>query len=428
MVVSSSTHVQAPSQAASPLQAESFGTVRHVANPRRRAGPFPDELEAVLGREDASRAYAEIRAWQGYARTPLTRLSGLGHALGLGAIHYKDEGGRFGLGSFKALGGAYAVLRLLCSELSTAVGHEVRSEDVLTGRHASRTAGFTVASATDGNHGRSVAWGASRCGCRSVIYIHAAVSEQRAEALRALGAEVVRVAGNYDDSVRQVAVDAERNGWWVVSDTSYPGYMTVPRDVMAGYMVLALEVVEQLAETVAEPPTHVIVQGGVGGVAAAVCAALWQAYGADRPRMLVVEPDRASCLLRSAQRGRASAVTIEAETVMAGLSCGEASPLAFQVLDAAVDDFLAVADTRVAQAMRLLAETPHGDPPIVAGESAVPGLVLLIEAAEQPALARRLGLDAASRVLLTGTEGATDEAIYTRMVGRSPAAVLGGQG
>lgn len=374
--------------------------IHHIANPRvDRAAPLPGVLTAAIRAE----AQAAIRAWAGYDPTPLLDLPGLARRLGIASVRWKDEGGRFGLGSFKALGGAYAVERLV--------------------RQLGDAAGATFAAATDGNHGRSVAWGARQAGARAVIYLHAGVSAGREAALRALDAETVRVAGNYDDSVRQCARDAAERGWHVVSDTAWEGYREVPTAVMAGYSLIAREVVEQMGT---ERPTHVLVQGGVGGVAAAICAELRDAWGAGAPRFVVVEPALAACLLESARHGGRTEIAIADETVMAGLSCGDPSPLAWEVLDSGADDFVAVDDAFVPPAMRLLADGEGGDPPVVAGESGVAGLAALLAAKERPELWGALGLDVGSRVLLIGTEGATDPEIYRQIVGRSAGDVAGG--
>ncbi|MFY8116087.1 MAG: pyridoxal-phosphate dependent enzyme, partial [Rhabdaerophilum sp.] len=196
-----------------------------------RARPYGPELQAILSLAGAREARATIREWQGYAPTPLRSMPALAREAGVAEILYKDEGKRFTLRSFKALGGAYAVDRLVAK----------------SGRE-----GLTVTCATDGNHGRAVAWGARRAGIRAVIYVHEGVSEGRAEAIRSYGAEVVREGFNYDASVRASAEAAARNGWQIVSDTSWPGYEDVPRDVMQGYATLAMEVEEQGGK-----PTHV---------------------------------------------------------------------------------------------------------------------------------------------------------------------------
>jgi diaminopropionate ammonia-lyase len=401
---------------------------RHFANPkawRAAGGSFPDPGPdpGVVPAAAADRAFQEIAAWPGYGPTPLVALPGLAAAAGLGALHYKDEGGRFGLGSFKALGGAYAVLRLLAQRLQAGQGSAaVDGAALRSGRYRACTRAITVTTATDGNHGRSVAWGAKQFGCRCVVYIHAEVSAGREAALRDQGAEVVRVDGNYDASVARCAADAAANGWTVVSDTSWAGYRDIPRDVMAGYSVMVTEMVEQLADTVptaipAAIPTHVFVQGGVGGIAGTIAELFAKQWQERRPRFLVVEPALAPCLYASAQAGRPTAVEIREETLMAGLSCGEVSLLGWDILAGGADDFLTIDESLVAPAMQLLAAAPFGDPAVVAGESAVAGLAAVLAAAQNPALKEALGLDASSRVLTIGTEGATDPEIYRQLTG-----------
>jgi diaminopropionate ammonia-lyase len=227
-----------------------------------------------------------------------------------------------------------------------------------------------------------------------------------------LGAEVIRIRGDYDESVLRCRQDAEAHGWFVVSDTSWQGYTETPRDVMAGYGVMLREVCEQAEK----PPTHVFVQGGVGGLAAATAAALRQRLGEESPRVVVVEPKLAPCLFESARRGQLTTVPIEAETIMAGLSCGEPSPLAWEVLDSEVSDFLVIDDRLIPPVIRRLARPAGRDPVIEAGESGVAGLAALIEAAKCPEMRGLLALDASSRVLVIGSEGVTDPEIFARIM------------
>jgi diaminopropionate ammonia-lyase len=342
-------------------------------NPRHSPGARPDVITLAGWRA----AREEIASWPGYAPTPLRELADLGFA----SVHYKDEGSRFGLGSFKALGGAYALKKLVAA-------------------HGAR---ITVCCATDGNHGRSVAWGAQRSGCRCVIFLHERVSRGREEAIRALGAEIVRTPGTYDDAVRAAARAAGDLGWFVVSDTSYPGYAEIPVDVMHGYTVMAGEILEQIPA----PPTHVFLQGGVGGMAAAV-AGHFVERGLD-PVFIVVEPEQANCLQRSARAGVPTPVPGDHDTLMACLACGEVSEVAWPLLRDRVRFFQTVPDEAAAAAMRFLARQG-----IAAGESGGAGLAgLLWLTAEERAQA---GLGADSRVLLIGTEGPTDPEIYRRVV------------
>ncbi|GAB7541592.1 diaminopropionate ammonia-lyase [Cupriavidus sp. 8B] len=390
-----------------------------------RAEPYGAHRAAILSELALAAARREISAWEGYQPTPLKALPNLAAALGVGQIHYKDEGSRFGLGSFKALGGAYAVGRLLCRKIGHRIGRELSIADLGTPELRSMCAELTVTCATDGNHGRSVAWGAQLFGCRCEIYIHATVSDGRKTAIERFGAQVVRTAGNYDQAVQQADADARTNGWYVISDTSYPGYMDVPRDVMQGYQLMVDEAVNALPAW----PTHVFIQAGVGGFAAAVCGYFWEREnGKDkqRPVLTVVEPDRADCLMQSARAGKVTTVTGELDTLMAGLACGEVSLLAWEILAHGADAFCTVDDVSAVAVMRLLAQPQGDDPVIVAGESAVAGLVAAIAAMQDPQARAALGLNRQSRLLFIGSEADTDPALYAELVGRSADAVRSG--
>jgi len=394
------------------------------ANPNAsRAAPYGAQGRTrILSLAALATAKREITSWPGYAPTPLRDLPGLAHAAGLGSIRLKDEGGRFGLGSFKALGGAYAVLRIVQKEITRRTGRQASAAEIAAGRFNDITATITMTAATDGNHGRSVAWGSRTFGCRCVIYMPQTVSIGRVHAIESYGGSVRRLPGTYDDCVRQAATDAAGQGWHVVSDTSYDDYVEVPRDVMQGYCLMVEEAIEQAGI----PPTHVFVQAGVGGLAAAVCAYLWERLGASRPHYVLVEPDQADCFYKSAVAGRPTKVEGALDTIMAGLASGEVAPEAWEILRAGADAFLTVADDAAAQTMRVLADAPYGDTPVVTGESGVAGLAGLLVAAADETARKALGLDATSRVLVFGTEGATDPAVYRQIVGRTPEAVMGG--
>jgi diaminopropionate ammonia-lyase len=355
------------------------------------------------------RARAEITAWPGYAPTPLIALPEIAAAAKIAAVYYKDEGPRFGLGSFKALGGAYAVQKLLTTELSRrGIANNATAAELEAGTYAEATKAITITCATDGNHGRSVAWGCQRFHASCVIFVHPEVSAPRRAAIAAFGAEIREVPGTYDDSVRAAQHAADAEAWHVVSDTSWPGYLEIPRDVMQGYRLMAEEALFALAT----PPSHAFIQGGVGGVAAAVAVQL-RTHGAPACRLIVAEPDRAACLLASAEAGLLTAVTGPLDTLMAGLACGEPSLLAWQELERAAFAFMAVPDAAAVECMRLLARRPR---PIVAGESATAGLAALLLAAREPYARAALGLDKDSQVLLFGTEGATDPALYAKLI------------
>ena len=367
-----------------------------LPNPRiDRERPYGARERAILSVAEGRRAWATIAAWPGYAPTPLRALPSIAREARVTEVLYKDEGHRFSLKSFKALGGAYAVERL-------AREHGAAS--------------LTVTCATDGNHGRAVAWGARRVGADAVIYVHETVSPGRAAAIASFGAKVVRAGRTYDEAVRISAEAARANGWHIVSDTSWPGYEDVPRQVMQGYAVLAAEALEQGAR-----PTHVFVQGGVGGLAAGILSWLWETEGARRPVLVVVEPDKAACLLASARTGDATAVGGDFETLMAGLACGEPSRLAWALLRDGADAFMAITDEAAVATMRDLAALR-----IVGGESGVAALAGFRSAARDSAIRVALRLDASSRVLCFGTEGATDPEVYQKLVGRTPEEVLEG--
>lgn len=356
--------------------------------------PYPEHYRKLLSAKGACGIRADISLWPGYAPTPLHSLSTLASDLGLATLWYKDESRRFQLKSFKALGGAFAVDRLMQRTAVDQRGSSVRD--------------LVVCCATDGNHGRSVAWGAARHGLRCVIYLHAGVSPGRETALRDLGAEIVRVEGNYDASVHAVRTAAAEKGWEIVADTAESDQELAPLDVMRGYTVMTDEILDQLS---GQRPTHVLIQGGVGGLAAAVFGHLWDAYDSNRPHFAVVEPDRAACLLESARAGVPVAVTGDLDTIMAGLACGEVSQLAWPIIRDCTDTFVAVGDRGVGPAVRRLAAEG-----IEAGESAVAGLCALQASIGDAELRSAMNLGPDSRVLLIGTEGATDPVIYRRLL------------
>ena len=398
---------------------------RLILNPQAEpaSADYGLKRQGVMNQTGFDAAYAEISSWPGYAPTPLLALPGLASELGLGQVFYKDERGRFGLGSFKALGGAYAVANVLRHKVMAARGLlAVSSRELLAGKHADIVSTAAVTCATDGNHGRSVAWGAQLFGCRCVIFVHEHVSQGRRDAIARYGAEVREVKGNYDDAVRHAAATAAAQGWTVVSDTSYPGYRDIPLDVMHGYGVMAQEITQQLSGE--EPPGHVLVQAGVGALASAVCALFWLHWGSRRPYFVAVEPTRADCVYRSLQAGRPVVVEGALDTVMAGLACGEVSELAWEILQGGTNAALAVDDAYALAAMRRLAQPQAGDLPIVAGETGGVGLAALLAAREDPQIWRQLGLNASSRVLLIGSEGDTDPLIYREVVGCSAEQVL----
>lgn len=357
-------------------------------------------------------AIEEITAWPGYAPTPLHALNGLARSCNVAKIYYKDEALRFGLDSFKALGGAYAALQVLKRELTAQLGRDVSAEEIRLGKLTHEVKKITIVSATDGNHGRSLAWGCQQFGANCKIYIHAEVSKSREDAIAELGAQIIRIAGDYDDSVDLARAEAKENGWFIVSDTSWDGYRQPPKDVMAGYGVMTSEICAQLDTA----PTHVFLQGGVGGLAASVIAYLDQYWGVTCPRAVIVEPELAACLFVSAKAGKRTTFQIENETTMSGLSCGEPSPLAWQILEQTTQDFVTIPETYIAPVLDLLKSPHQGDPEILAGESAVAGVSAFIAISKDANLRAQMDIDANSRILFIGSEGITDPVSYNRLI------------
>ena len=398
-----------------------------TANARASRTFYFPELRQILSIEAAKQSREWLSHWQqiNAGATPLWNLPGLAASLQVGQISIKDESVRSPLGSFKALGAPIALVRLI---LRLWPEHRLDARALITGQYRDLLTHSTVISATDGNHGKALAAAAQTVGCRCVIVLHAHVSVEREQAIAAYGAEIVRIKGNYDESVEEAARLADSNGWHVVSDTSYEGYEDIPRDVMQGYGAIAAEIIEQTGSETDKPAfTHVFLQGGVGGLAAGIASYLWEFHSEHRPRFIVVEPQQADCLYRSAQLGHAARASGSVDSVMAGLACGEASPLAWKILQPCIDDFLTISDNDAVEAMRVLAAGNEQDVPVVSGESGAAGLAGLIVLAKDPHLAQAVGLDSHSRVLLVSTEGATAPAVYRELVGEPAEAILARQ-
>ncbi|MEW9837935.1 diaminopropionate ammonia-lyase [Mesorhizobium marinum] len=352
--------------------------------------------------------------------TPLHSLAGLARETGVASIHLKDESHRLGLNSFKALGGSYAVIRLVLEEAGRKLGQPVDIAELQSPAVRAVAARMTFGCATDGNHGKSVAAGAKLVGAKAAIFVHSGVSDERVAAIAAFGAEMIRVEGTYDDSVAEAERRCAEMGWLVVSDTSWPGYERIPALVMQGYTSMLSEAAEALPQT----PTHVFVQAGVGGLAAAVAGHFDILYGSDRPRFIVVEPDRAACIFETARAGHPVKVAHDEPTIMAMLECYEPSLVAWRILSRKADDFMTIGEEDAAATMRRLARPAAGDPAVVAGESGGAGLGGFLTAVGDPDMRARLGIDAQSRIFVINTEGATDQGRYEAIVGTAPARLL----
>ena len=345
------------------------------------------------------KAFNSITQWPDYTQTDLISLDDFAKQQGVRKVFYKDESTRLNLGAFKALGGAYAVQHVL--EARAAAGDD---------------SPLTVCTATDGNHGRSVSWGAQKKNIPCHIFIHAGVSAGRAKTLAAYGATVHRVNGNYDDSIAACIKMADENGWQIVSDTSWEGYREIPTQIMAGYTILAAETIQQL-EAQKETLTHIILQAGCGGMAGALLAYFWKYWRDELPEVIIMESYMSDCVLESMQRDEIYLVDIVDETIMAGLSCGEVSELAWPILRHGASHVLTVGDEGVKPMMRYLAKSEGQRPNIVGGECSASGLITLKTMIDNPELAKSANIDKNSVVLIIGTEGATDPDLYKEIIG-----------
>ena len=357
----------------------------------------------------------------GYRLSPLKCLPRLARMIGVGNIWVKDESARLSLRSFKVLGGSYAIYRWIKQKLGMADDVELTFEELTSPAICEKLGDITFAAATDGNHGRGVAWSATQLGFQSVIYVHKFTSQGRIHAIEQAGARVVVVDGTYDDAVRQVYEDSQKNGWQVISDTSWEGYTDIPKWVMQGYTTLLAETQEQLAAQGLIKPTHVFVQAGVGSLAAAAIGYYAQLFGSERPRTVVVEPTEAACLFASAEKGDGSYVSYPGDlnTIMAGLACGDPNPLAWKILWENADYFVKCPDYVAAKGMRVYGVPLNGDPFIISGESGavtMGALMFIMEYEGAAALRKALNLNADSQVLLINSEGNTDPDEFRRVV------------
>ena len=347
------------------------------------------EILKSLSIKEIDEAYSSISNWKGYSKTPLLELNKLTKELKLNKIFYKDESKRFDLKSFKALGGAYAVEKV-----------SKGNKDIV------------VATATAGNHGRSVAWGAKRLGLKCKIFISEFVSDARGKAMADLGADVVKVKGNYEKSLIECIKQSTNNNWQIVQDVAWKDYMTVPKYTMAGYTVMMKEIVDQIKN---DQITHIILQAGVGGMAGAMVAGIAR-YLENIPEIIVVEPDSAACVMESIKTGKIEKIDIERESLMGGMSCGEVSLVPWEILRNSVKYCISLPDDDIAKTMKLLGNASFSNEKIIAGENSAPGVISLITICEDEKIKENLKLNKDSNILLIGCEGDTDQAMYQKLI------------
>ncbi len=343
----------------------------------------------ILSAEDIDIAYKTISSWDNYLSTPLISLNKLNEKLKLNRIFYKDESKRFHLKSFKALGGAYAV------------------EKIIKGNDKN-----VISTATAGNHGRSVAWGAQKNGLECKIFISEFVSESRAKVMRNFGADVIRVKGNYEDSLNECIIQSNKNNWQIVQDVAWEDYKLVPKLTMAGYSVMMKETSEQIKN---EKISHVILQAGVGGMAAAMVAGIAR-YLDYIPQIIVVEPDSAACVLESINKGKIEKISIEKESIMGGMSCGEVSLVPWEILKNSVHFCVTVSDDYISKTVKYLANKEFSNEKIIGGECSTPGIVSLAGLNNDYETRKKINLNENSNVLIFGCEGDADEELYKKLL------------
>ena len=335
-------------------------------------------------------AYKSISKWKGYHPTPLLNLNKLNKDLKLNNIFYKDESKRFNLKSFKALGGAYAVEKI-----------------------SKKKNKITVSSATAGNHGRSVAWGAKKLKLKCKIFVSQHVSKTRVDEIKKFGAEVIKVKGNYEDSLRKCQILSKKNNWSIIQDVSTKNYRYVPQLTMAGYSILIREITEQTNQYI----THIFLQAGVGGLAAGLVAGVAK-YFKRIPKIIVVEPDRADCVLQSIKSKKLKKIKIKKESIMGGMSCNEMSLVPWQILKKATNCCVSVTDNNVARTVARLKDKKFSKASIIGGECATPGIIALIGIWNDKKTRKLINLNQNSNVLVIGCEGNADVKLYKQLLSK----------
>ena len=342
---------------------------------------------ACLPKSYLDNAYTKISKWNNYSKTPLISLNKLSKELNIGNIFYKDESKRFNLKSFKALGGAYAV-------------------DVVSKGKKN----ITISSATAGNHGRSVAWGARRLGLNCKIFLSQNVSESRAKTIKEYGAEIIRVKGDYESSLKECIKKSKLNNWKIVQDVSSKNYKFVPKLTMAGYSIMIKETSIQTDKYI----THIFLQAGVGGMAAGVVAGVAR-YFKRIPKIIIVEPENAACVLKSIEKGKMTKIKSKKESIMGGMSCNEMSLIPWHILKNTTNCCLTITDKKVPDAITMLAKKSFSVKKIVGGECSAPAVISLVSAFNNIKIRNRLNLNRSSNILLIGCEGDVDKKLYKKL-------------
>lgn len=389
---------------------EEFKVVQY----ERKSGPKYN-LD-FLNLESAKKVQSFHASFPVYKETPLVELKHTAKSMGLGNIYIKDESYRFGLNAFKVLGGSYAIGNYLAKRLGKSIT-EMPYEKLVSGEIKRELGDITFITATDGNHGRGVAWTAKQLQQKSVVYMPKGSAEERLMNIRAEGADASITDLNYDEAVRLANSQAEQKGWVMVQDTAWEGYEDIPGWIMQGYGTMGYEAYMQLPEK----PTHIFLQAGVGSMAGAVAGFFASVYGGERPIITIVEPNKADCIYKTAEAadGKLHFVTGDMDTIMAGLACGEPCSIGWNVLRDYADNFISCPDYAAAQGMRVLGNPEAGDTKVVSGESGASAFGCIAEIMRDKTLVElknKLKLDENSKVLFFSTEGDTDKENYKSIV------------
>ncbi len=393
-------------------------TIKWAAN---RMPSSDDRQLDVMSTENVAKARAFHRSFPQYSITPLAKLDGMASELGLGGVYVKDESYRFGLNAFKVLGGSFAMGRYIAQQMGRDVG-EMTYEYLTSPAFREEFGQATFFTATDGNHGRGVAWAANKLGQKAVVHMPKGSSQSRFDNIAKEGAQVTIEEVNYDDCVRIAAAEAaETEHGVVVQDTAWEGYEEIPAWIMQGYGTMANEAADQLRQVSVNRPTHVFVQAGVGSLAGAVVGYFTNLYPNDPPKFVVMEARAADCLYQGAVAGDGDPRIVggDLQTIMAGLACGEPNIISWDILRNHVSAFVSCPDWVSAKGMRMLSAPVKGDPRVISGESGAVGMGLLstiMQDEEYKELREYLELDQSSQVLMFSTEGDTDPDKYKEIV------------
>ena len=393
---------------------ETFKMVQYV---RKKGKKYPLDLINVDVAKDVKNFHQSFPV---YTETPLKNMKNLAKELGLGGIYIKDESYRFGLNAFKVLGGSFAIGNYLAKKLNRSIS-EMPYEKLISEEVRKELGDMVFVTATDGNHGRGVAWTANQLKQKSVVYMPKGSAKERLDNIIAEGADASIVDMNYDEAVRLANSMAEEKGWVMVQDTAWEGYEDIPTWIIQGYSTMGYEAYEQLKKIGEDKPTHIFLQAGVGSMAAAITGLFSAIYGEGRPIITIVEPNKADCIYRTAEAndGELRFVTGDMDTIMAGLACGEPCTIGWNILKDYVDNFISCPDYTAAEGMRILGNPPRGDERVISGESGAAAFGCLAEIMTNENLTwvrEKLKLEENSKVLFFSTEGDTDKKNYYDVV------------